>query len=84
MAQTQKNEAIDEFQGAIAKFERLSGVPEGTKADEVSYPELVSRQQEFTWTTGFFYGKALLLHPKEDPGKWCCLYTPPCDMSAPD
>ena len=33
----------------------------------VWYPELVSRQQEFTWTTGFFYGKALLLHLKEDP-----------------
>ena len=50
------------------------------------YPELVSRQQEFTQTTGFFYGKALLLHLKEDPeqGKWCCLYTPPCDVSAPD
>ena len=50
------------------------------------YPELVSRQQEFTQTTGFFYGKALLLHLKEDPeqGKWCRLYTPSCDVSAPD
>jgi hypothetical protein len=48
-------------------------------------PELVSRRQEFTRTTGFFYGKALLLHQKEDPepGKWSCLYTPPCDVSAP-
>ena len=49
-------------------------------------PELVSRRQEFTWKTGSFYSKALLLHHKEDPEprKWSCLNTPPCDMSAPD
>jgi hypothetical protein len=51
-----------------------------------TYPELVSGWQEFTQTTRFFYGKALLLHLKEDPeqGKWRCLYTPPYDLSAPD
>ena len=39
-----------------------------------------------TRTTRSFYGKALLLTSQEDPepGKWCCLNTPPCDVSAPD
>ena len=33
-----------------------------------------------------FYGKALLLTSQEDPepGKWSCLNTPLCDVSAPD
>jgi hypothetical protein len=46
----------------------------------------MSRQQEHTWTTGFFYSKALLLHQEEDPNprKWCCLYTPQHGVSAPD
>jgi hypothetical protein len=46
----------------------------------------VTLARTHTRTTGFFYSKALLLHQKEDPEprKWCCLYTPPRGMSAPD
>jgi hypothetical protein len=33
-------------------------------------PELMSRQQEHTQTTGFFCSKALLLHQEEDPEPW--------------
>jgi hypothetical protein len=33
----------------------------------VECPELMSRQQEHTRTTGFFCSKALLLHQEEDP-----------------
>jgi hypothetical protein len=35
-----------------------------------NWPELMSRQQEHTQTTGFFYSKALLLHQEEDPKPW--------------
>ena len=39
-----------------------------------------------TRTKRSFYSKALLLTSQEDPepGKWCCLNTPLCDVSAPD
>ena len=49
-------------------------------------PELVSRQQEFTRTTGFFCGKLYCFLRREDPdpGKWCCLYSPQHGVSAPD
>ena len=73
-------------------MKRGGGVPFSVPGDGMvsgfgtTYAVLVSCQQEFTQTTGLFYSKALLLHQKEDPeqGKWCCLYTPPCDVSAPD
>ena len=46
----------------------------------------MSRQQNRLGQPDPSTAKLLLLHHKEDPepGKWCCLYTPPCGMSASD
>jgi hypothetical protein len=49
-------------------------------------PSYHSRWQEHTQITGFFCGKLYCFLRREDPdpGKWCCLYSPQCGVSAPD